>query len=210
MTLPSSSVRPVSSAARFPRGIALALIAAFALVASPAARSQDDPVVARVNGTDVKQSDLAMAEEDLGSNIPQMTPEAKKDYLITFVADMVLVAKAAEAKKIGDTEDFKRKVAYACTKLLMEQLLQSEAKAAVNDAAMKKVYDEAIGQMKKEPEVRARHILVETEDEAKAVVANQPFEIGGPMRERYFSSAGDNRFDLTEIQFPLRTTGAAP
>src|SRR5207249_5540110 len=37
--------------------------------------------------------------------------------------------------------------------------------------AMHKVYDDAIGQMKKEPEVRARHILVETEDEAKAVVA---------------------------------------
>src|SRR2546430_8569212 len=36
---------------------------------------------------------------------------------------------------------------------------------------MHKVYDDAIGQMKKEPEVRARHILVETEDEAKAVVA---------------------------------------
>ena len=45
---------------------------------------------------------------------------------------------------------------------------------------------------------------------AKAAVANQPFEIEGPMRERYFSSAGDSRFDLTEIPFPLRTTGAAP
>ena len=45
---------------------------------------------------------------------------------------------------------------------------------------------------------------------AKAAVANQPFEIEGPMRERYFSSAGDSRFDLTEIQFPLRTTGAVP
>lgn len=39
---------------------------------------------------------------------------------------------------------------------------------------------------------------------AKAAVANQPFEIEGPMRERYFSSAGDQRFDLTDIQFPLR------
>jgi hypothetical protein len=39
---------------------------------------------------------------------------------------------------------------------------------------------------------------------AKAAVANQPFEIEGPMRERYFSSADDRRFDLTEIQFPLR------
>ena len=45
---------------------------------------------------------------------------------------------------------------------------------------------------------------------AKAAVANQPFEIEGPMRERYFSSAGDSRFDLTEIQFPLRNTGVFP
>lgn len=40
---------------------------------------------------------------------------------------------------------------------------------------------------------------------ARAAVARQPLEIDGPMRERYFSSAGDARFDLTEIQFPLRT-----
>jgi hypothetical protein len=39
---------------------------------------------------------------------------------------------------------------------------------------------------------------------ARAAVADQPFELAGPMRERYFSSAGDSRFDLTEIQFPLR------
>jgi hypothetical protein len=45
---------------------------------------------------------------------------------------------------------------------------------------------------------------------AWAAVAGQPFELErGPMRERYFSSADDQRFDLTEIQFPLRpSTGA--
>lgn len=43
-------------------------------------------------------------------------------------------------------------------------------------------------------------------------VAGQPFELErGPTRERYFSSAGDLRFDLTEIQFPLRpVTGVSP
>ena len=137
---------------------ALAIVAALAL-AAPQVRAQDDPVVARVNGAEVRQSDLAAAEEDLGGNIPQMTPEAKRDYLITFVGDMILVAKAAEAKKMGDSDDFKRKLAYARTKLLMEQLLQTEAKAAVNEPAMRKVYDEAIGQMKKEPEVRRRRAI---------------------------------------------------
>ncbi|TMJ05114.1 MAG: peptidylprolyl isomerase [Alphaproteobacteria bacterium] len=164
--LPSAARLGLSRASLLVSALAIA-----AVLAMPLARAQDDPMVARVNGTDVRQSDLAAAEEDLGGNIPQMTPEAKRDYLITFVGDMILVAKAAEAKKMGDTDEFKKKLAYARTKLLMEQLLQNEAKAAVTDAALHKVYDEAIGQMKKEPEVRARHILVETEDEAKAVVA---------------------------------------
>jgi peptidyl-prolyl cis-trans isomerase C len=154
------------------RGTALALIAALALLAAPASRAQQgDPVVAKVDGTEIHESDLAIAEEDLASNLQQMPPEAKREYLITFIADMMLVAKAAEAKKLGDNEEFKRRIAYARTKLLMEQLLQTEAKTAITPEAMKKVYDEAIAQVKKEQEVRARHILVETEDEAKAVLA---------------------------------------
>src|SRR5947209_16733020 len=167
MNLLSLSARPALSRVT----LLVSALAIAAALAMPLARAQDDPLVARINGTDVRQSDLAAAEEDLGNNIPQMTPEAKRDYLITFVGDMILVAKAAESKKVGDTDEFKKKLAYARTKLLMEQLLQSEAKAAVNEAAMHKVYDDAIGQLKKEPEVHARHILVETEDEAKAVVA---------------------------------------
>jgi DNA-binding transcriptional MerR regulator/effector-binding domain-containing protein len=40
--------------------------------------------------------------------------------------------------------------------------------------------------------------------------ASRRFELEGPIRERYFSSAGDSRFDLTEMQFPLRTTQGVP
>jgi peptidyl-prolyl cis-trans isomerase C len=168
MKLLSYFARPAQAGASLS---ALALLAVLGV--SPAlVRAQDDPVVARVNGTDVRQSDLAMAEEDLGSNVPQMTAEAKREYLITFVGDMLLVAQAADAKKMADSNEFKQKLAYTRTKLLMESYLQSEAKAAVTDAELRKVYDEAIGQIKAEPEVRARHILVETEDEAKALVAD--------------------------------------
>jgi len=169
MNLPSTA-RPASHGHIFSRGLAACLAAAF-VFAAPLARAQDDPVVARVNGTEIRQSDLALAEEDLGNQAAQMDAAAKHDYLVSLVSDMILVAQAAEARKVQDGADFKRRLALTRTKLLMEQFLQAEAKNAVTDAAMRKVYDEAIGQMKREPEVRARHILVETEDEAKAVVA---------------------------------------
>jgi len=166
-------------------GILAAVLAAsltLALAAAGPLRAQDkDPLIAKVNGTEIHQSDLAVAEEEAGQ-LPPMSPDAKKDYLVQFMADMILVSKAAEAKKMGDGADFKRKVAFARNKLLMEQLLQSVGKEALTDEAMHKVYDEAVKQMGQEQEVHARHILIraaagdekagkEAEDKIKAVIA---------------------------------------
>jgi DNA-binding transcriptional MerR regulator len=64
------------------------------------------------------------------------------------------------------------------------------------------------------PACRAACIVHPSDEEeafaaAQAALADQPFKFEGPMRERYFSSVGDSRFDLTEIQFPLcPSTGA--
>jgi peptidyl-prolyl cis-trans isomerase C len=146
----------------------LVIATAFIAAAAPVLAA-DDPVVARVNGAEIRQSDLNLAEEDLGQGAAQIPPDSKRDYLTTYVADMMLIAKAAEGKKIADTDDFKRKLTLARNKLLMESLLQSEAKAAATDEAMHKVYDEAVKQVASEQEVSARHILVETEDEAKKI-----------------------------------------
>jgi peptidyl-prolyl cis-trans isomerase C len=141
-----------------------------------------EPVVAKVNGMAITQGDLDIAAEDVGQNMPPMTTEAaKRDYLITYVADMILIAQAAEAKKLSDTDDFKRQIAFIRNKLLMETLMLSEGKAAVSEAALHKVYDEATKQMTAEQEVRARHILVETEDEAKAIQAE--LKSGGDFAE---------------------------
>jgi peptidyl-prolyl cis-trans isomerase C len=149
----------------------LATVLLAGALSTPGLAEGPDPVLARVSGVDIHQSDLALAEEDIGSNIPAQTPEAKRDYLINYVADMILVSKAAEAKNIPDSSDFRQRLAFARNKVLMELLLQSEAKNAVTDQAMHKVYDEATQQMGDEQEVHARHILVETEDEAKAIIA---------------------------------------
>ena len=62
------------SALRGPRRIALAATAAAAIVAASAYvtfAQAPDPVLARVNGVEIHQSDLAIAEEDVGQNLPQ-------------------------------------------------------------------------------------------------------------------------------------------
>jgi len=159
------------------------IIATLALLAAPAGPlfAQDkDPVVAKVNGIEIHQGDLAIAEAEAGQ-LPPMSPEAKQDYLVQISADLILVAKAAEAKKFGDSASFKRKMEFTRKKLLMEGLLQSVGKDALTEAAMQKVYDEAIKQVGEEKEVHARHILFrapagdekagkDAEDKIKAVI----------------------------------------
>jgi peptidyl-prolyl cis-trans isomerase C len=131
----------------------------------------DDAVLAKVNGSEIHQSDLALAEEELGPSLAQMDPATKKENVLAFLIDMKIVAKAAEDKKVENSEDFKKRLAFSRNRLLMDSLLATEGKAATTDEAMKKVYEDASKQITGEQEVHARHILVETEDEAKAVKA---------------------------------------
>ncbi|WP_031335940.1 peptidylprolyl isomerase [Rhodopseudomonas sp. B29] len=153
-------------------GTALAGSLAFAFAAGSAVRAEDaDPVLAKVNGAEIHQSDVARAEEELGPSLAQMDPATKKENVLSFLIDMKIVAKAAEDKKIQDTPEFKKRLEFARNRLLMDDLLAAQGKAATTDEAMKKVYDDAAKQISGEQEVHARHILVETEDEAKAIEA---------------------------------------
>jgi peptidyl-prolyl cis-trans isomerase C len=138
--------------------------------ASSTSSSASDVVVARVNGTEIRQSDLVIAEEDLGENVQGMDPATKREQLVAYVTDVILVTQAAEKRNLQDNDEFKRRQAFLRNKLLMGLMLQTRAKDAVTDEEMKKVYDEAVKSMTAEEEVHALHILVETEDEAKAIV----------------------------------------
>ena len=139
---------------------------------STEATSPSDPVVARVNGVEIRQSDLTLAEEDVGSEIQAASPEAKREHLIAYLADMIMVAQAADKKKVTDNPEFKRRLAFLRTKLLMGFELQEETKSAITDEAMHQTYDNAVRSAAGEEEVHARHILVENEDEAKAILAD--------------------------------------
>jgi peptidyl-prolyl cis-trans isomerase C len=156
-------------------GLASAAVAgclAMVLLAGSPVRAEDaNPVLAKVNGAEIRQSDMALAEEELGPSLEKMDPATKKENLLAFLIDMKIVAKAAEDKKIENNDEFKKRLAFARNRLLMDNLLASEGKAALTDEAMKKVYDDAAKQITSEQEVHARHILVETEDEAKAIKA---------------------------------------
>src|SRR5262249_60204616 len=101
----SLNVLPRSTPRRRP--IAFATVAALLFVlpaasgcsknpSSEAPASASDPVIARVNGVDIKQSDLALAEEDVGADMQAASPEAEREQLIADIPVIIIVQQAPD------------------------------------------------------------------------------------------------------------------
>jgi peptidyl-prolyl cis-trans isomerase C len=147
-------------------GAGLAVGLALTLAAPASAK-----VLARVNGAEITDEDVKIAMEDIGSSLPQQIEgPARQAYILDYLIDAKLVAQKAEADKMGEGPEFAKKVAYYRDKVLMEDLLGKVAKDAATDTAIQKTYDDVAKQQKPEEEVRARHILVESEPDAQAAL----------------------------------------
>jgi peptidyl-prolyl cis-trans isomerase C len=143
---------------------------ALSLLAS-AAFAQDAKVIAKVDGAAITEEDLKIALEELTPTLPQQMDAAqRRSYAIDYLIDLKIVAAQAAKDKIADTPDFKKRLTQTSDRLLMEALLTREGEKGSSDEAMKKFYDETIKGLKPAQEVKARHILVEKEEEAKAAV----------------------------------------
>lgn len=148
---------------------ALAGLAAFAFAAAGLGLQAhaEDKVVATINGKNILESDMKLAEEEIGSDLGTLPDAQKRMTLIEFLIDNQLFATAAEEQKIADGEAFAARLNYLRRRSLRELYFQDVIKKSVSDADAKQIYDAQVGQLKPEEEVQARHILVETEDQAK-------------------------------------------
>ena len=138
------------------RSVLLLMAAIVCLALSPAAAA-DDPVIARVNDVDIKQSDLDFAATDLGPRLANFSAADRQKVLLQYVMESELIAGAGRTDKVDQAESYPGRLKYY-------------ERRALRDAYFDvKIYDEKIGQVKPEQEIHARHILVETEAEAKEV-----------------------------------------
>ena len=144
----------------------LALCALLSAAAAPAAAK----VLAKVNGVEITDDDLKVAAEDIGPGIPrQLEGKARETYLLDVLIDEQLLVQEAQSQKLGETSDFAKRLAYLRDKALSQTVVTKIAKDAATDAAVKQTYDTLVKAQKPDTEYRAHHILVQTEDEAKAV-----------------------------------------
>ena len=166
--------------------LSFAPVAAFAQdAATPAAPAAAAPapetVVATIGDLNITEADLAFAAEDLQQELQQVPPAEQRAFLVTVLIDMKVMAKAAKEAGMADTDMFKRRLAYLEERTLRRDYFTQKVAASVTEESIKAAYDEYVKDFKPVEEVHARHILVATEEEAKAVKAEldggKPFEV---------------------------------
>ena len=127
------------------------------------------PVVAHVNGVDIKQSDLDFAASEVGPRLANYTQADRKRVLLQYVIENELMAEAAEKDGLDKAANFPDRAKYHQRRALRDAFFDMSITNGVSDDAAKKIFDEKIGSVKPEQEIHARHILVPTEEEAKKV-----------------------------------------
>jgi peptidyl-prolyl cis-trans isomerase C len=130
-----------------------------------------DPVVAKVNGQAIRLSDLSDAAKSLPPQMQAMPPSVLYPMLVDQLVDRQ--ALVDEARKVGLDKDpsVQKQMAAASDRALQTALISKEVGPNVSEDAVRARYDQEIAGKPGEEQVHARHILVQTEAEAKDIVA---------------------------------------
>ena len=161
----------------FSRTILRASIAAamLGLTLVPLAKAQEAPkedkVVAIVNGHEIKVSEVQMATDDIIGQLPDLPPKLRFPFVVEYLIERHLLAQYAVKEGIADTDEYKRRLALYQAKALRDAYFFQKIRPLVTEEEMKTVYDEEAAKLQQTERVRARHILVGTEQEAKDILA---------------------------------------
>lgn len=134
--------------------------------------AQADPVMARVNGSEIRRSDVDRAVESLPDQYRQLPPAMLFNGILTQMIDRKLLAQAAEKAKLAGDPEVKQQLADSRDRIMQQAYLRREIEKQLTDDKLKARYDQTIKNQTGPEEVKARHILVSTEAEAKAVIVD--------------------------------------
>ena len=144
---------------------------ALAQGAGAAAPVDPNAVVATVAGQNITEAEIQFALEDMGSDLPPGPPEEQRALVVSLLIDMKLIAQAARESGLGESDLFKQRLAFLEQRSLYRAFFDTNITATVTPEAMQGAYAEFVANVEPQTEVKARHILVPTQEEIDAVVA---------------------------------------
>ncbi|GAB4381803.1 peptidylprolyl isomerase [Albidovulum sp.] len=146
----------------------LAVLCALPPAIAAAADPSADTVVAKVNGAEITLGHMIAIRESLPPQYLQLDDKVLFDGILDQLIQQETLAEAAAAHLTRRDELMleNQKRGY-----LAGVTLDAVARAAVTDDAVRALYDETYAKADPGKEYNASHILVKTEDEARAIIA---------------------------------------
>lgn len=157
---------------------------------APAAAEDANPVLARVNGQDIRLDEvIATAAEAMPAELrsvppallrSMLPPQVFEQLLDRAITDRAMLA-AARAAGLDQDPEIRRRVRLAEENEMRDVLLRREVLPRVTDEALRARYERDAAGRTAEEEVRARHILVPNEADARAILTE--IQRGGNFEE---------------------------
>lgn len=153
--------------------LAVSLLAASWGVAQAQDLAQNLPqnTVVTVNGIAITYDDISMAEDELLGLVGQLPEQQRFETLVSFMVERLLAANAARKAGLENSAEVEKRVAFLKQKALQDVYVSGLLMERVNEESVSAYYQKNIVEGPKQEEVRARHILVDSREEAEAVIA---------------------------------------
>ncbi len=152
-------------------GAAMAAVLIPLLSVAPVASADDDPVLATVDGTEIRRSRALEEKGRMPAQMQQAPDEMILPVLVNLVIDTKLLAAEAGRKNLRDDPEVRDQMARVEEILLAQVLLSRAVEGEITDEAVEKRYQALVAEAAEEEEIQARHILVKEESEAREVIA---------------------------------------
>lgn len=134
------------------------------------AEDKPDPVVAKVGDIEIRESELNIAIANLDPQFAKLPDDQRKIAALSATIDVNILSKVAADENLRDTQEYKQRMHFLDIRELHNAYFRKYVLEAITDDEVKARYDKEVAAIPPEEEVHARHILVKTEDEAKAVI----------------------------------------
>ncbi len=132
-----------------------------------------DPVIARVNGSVIRRSDVEreFAAQQAEAENPSEMNATDFERIREELVDQRLLAMEARSRGLHQSEEARRRMAQAQERILSNVLVDEVLSDATTEEAIRRIYEQQVQLIALGDEVRARHILVDTQEEADAAMA---------------------------------------
>ena len=180
------------------RAVCCALLLTGLIAAAPIQAQEQKIKVAEVNGEAIFLEEVMKIAEQLPADIRQQPLPNYFDRIVDDVIDSRLAAAAGNDAGLTNNPEVLAQMSIAAQRVLAEAYITTELRKVVTEEEVQKAYQLFISDESAREEIKARHILVASEAEAKAIIAelNSGADFVSLAKEKSTGPSGPNGGDL--------------